>query len=215
MQRADAAAQVMARITTMITFALAALVIARILGVDPVFLLSSAGFVGVGLAFGGQSLIHDWITGLVVLLEDRYAVGDLVKVRVGSEEVTGTVETLGGSGLRLRLADGATWHGGHGSIGSVTNLSQQLVSNSIEVPSDVWAGVDAAELSQQLNAGSLDLGLSDVLVVPDVAAEQINTGTTRVTIRASRPLSKRQKRLVADRITGRGPGNGRRSTDVT
>ena len=213
MQRADAAAQVMARITTMITFALSALVVARILGVDPVFLLSSAGFVGVALAFGGQSLIQDWLTGLVVLLEDRYAVGDLVEVRVGSEEVTGTVETLGGAGLRLRLANGATWHGGHGSIVSVTNLSQQLVTNSIEVPSDVWASVDEAELTQQLNAGSLDLGFGDVLVVPDVAAEQINTGTTRVTIRASRPLNKRQKRMVADRITGRKPSNGPRPSD--
>ncbi len=199
-QRADAAAQMMSRISTVILFALAALIVARILGVDPVFLLSSAGFVGVGLAFGGQALIHDWITGLIVLLEDRYAVGDLVKVRVGSDEVTGTVETLGGAGLRLRLADGATWHGGHGSIDSVINLSQQLVTSSIDVPSDSLAGIDEAELARQLDMGNLDLGFSDVLVAPAVDAEQISTGMTRVTVRASRPLNKRQKRAVAERI---------------
>ena len=205
----------MSRITTVIAFALAALVVARILGVDPVFLLSSAGFVGVALAFGGQSLIQDWITGLVVLLEDRYAVGDIVRVRISSEEVTGTVETLGGSGLRLRLGDGTTWHVGHGSIESVTNLSQQLVPNSIEVPSDALAEIDEAELRQRLNAGSLDLGFGDVLLAPDLAAEQIDTGTTRVTVKASRPLNKRQKRMVADRITGQEPGNGRRPKNGT
>lgn len=202
LQRADAAAHMLSRITTVIVTLVAALVVTRVLGFDPVVLLSSAGFLGAGLAFGGQHVIKDWIAGLVVLIDDRYAAGDDITVVIGPNEISGTVETLGSTGVRLRLADGASWHGGHGSIDGVTNGSQQLVRHVVDVSADLWAEVDEQEVSERLNAASHDLGLTDVLLVSDLSAEAAATGHTRVAYHASRPLTKRQQQMIADRITG-------------
>lgn len=204
-QRADAAAHMLARLSSLVVSALGVLVISRILEVDPVVLISSAGFLGAGVAIGGQALIKDWLVGLLVLLEDRYAIGDLVTMRVNGVEVAGTVETIGGAGVRLRLTDGTTWHTGHGMVESVTNLSQQLVNHSIQVPSDVWAELDETMVGRQLNAASHDLGLTDVLLVADIEAHEQADGSTTVTFRASRPLTPRQQRLIEQRITGGRP----------
>ena len=127
-QRADAAAQMMARIASLVITISAMLLILRVLDIDPLVLVSSAGVLGAAVAIGGQALIKDWLTGLMVLLEDRYAVGDELTVRVGGQDVTGTVETLTSAALRMRLASGPTWHAGHGSLETVTNHSQLLAT---------------------------------------------------------------------------------------
>ncbi|MEZ5342081.1 MAG: mechanosensitive ion channel [Acidimicrobiales bacterium] len=200
-QRADAAAHMMSRLLSLVVWAVAVLVITRILGVDPLVLISSAGFVGAGIAIGGQALIKDWLTGLLVLLEDRYAIGDQVRFTVGGQETEGTVETFGGAGVRLRLLSGATWHAGHGTIESVTNLSQQLITHTVEIPGHVWAELDETMIGPELNAASHDLGLTDVLLLADIEAEPSQDGSTTVTFQASRPLSERQRRIVGRRIT--------------
>ena len=190
----------LSRLTNLVVAMLAAIIISHILAIDPVVLISSAGFVGAGIAIGGQALIKDWLTGLLVLLEDRYAIGDQVAMQVGGNEITGTVETLGGAGVRVRLRDGTTWHAGHGSIESVTNLSQQLVPHSVEIPSDVWAQLDQTMIGPRLNAASHDLGLTDVLLVADIQSEQDGEGDATVTFHATRHLNERQRKIVQRRI---------------
>ena len=201
-QRADAAAHMLSRLSSVVVGLVTAVVVSRILGFDPVVFVSSAGFVGVAIAFGGQSIIHDWLRGLLVLLEDRYAVGDRVSMRVTGEEVVGTVEMLGGAGVRLRLADGSTWHTGHASVEAVTNLSQQLIRQTVTVPTDVWAELDDTMIGPELNAASHDLGLTGVFLLDEIAATPQQDGTTAVTIQTSKYLSDRQLRNVQARIVG-------------
>ncbi len=201
-QRADAAAHMLSRISSVGVAVVAILAISEVVGIDPVVLVSSAGFVGAGIAIGGQALIKDWLTGLLVLLEDRYAVGDRVSLRVAGEEFSGTVETISGAGVRLRLADGTTWHSGHGAVETVTNLSQQLVAQTLEVPSDVWAELDETMIGPELNAASHDLGLTGVLIAEEIAAEEDAEGNATITFQASRQLSDRQRRVIARRILG-------------
>ncbi len=199
-QRADAAAHMLARMVSVLIAAVSLVAASHVVGIDPLVFVSSAGFLGAGLAIGGQSLIKDWLTGLLVLLEDRYAVGDHVTMRVSGADVDGTVEELNSAGVRLRLPDGHTWHAGHASIESVVNRSQELITHRIEVPSDVWSELDEALIGPKLTAASHDLGLTNVVLLADIEAEAQRNGTTSVEFRASRRLSERQRRQVAERV---------------
>jgi hypothetical protein len=199
-QRADAAANMLARMFSVLIAAVSMVAASHLMGIDPLVLVSSAGFLGAGLAIGGQSLIKDWLTGLLVLLEDRYAVGDDVTMRVSGADVDGTVEELNSAGVRLRLPNGHTWHAGHASIESVVNRSQELITHRIEVPSDVWSELDQALMGPKLTAASHDLGLTNVVLLADIEAEAQRDGTTSVEFRANRRLSERQRRQVAERV---------------
>ena len=187
------------RLTSLAIAALATLVISALLGIDPIVIVSSAGFVGAGIAVGGQTIIKDWLTGLLVLLEDRYAIGDRATLRVGDEDKIGTVESLNGAGVRRRLDNGSTWHVGHGSVETVTNHSQQLVRQRIDLPDGVRDRLDPSDIDHALHAASHDLGLTDVVLVADVLAEADRTGP--LMIQSSRPLSRRQQELVGKRLS--------------
>jgi small-conductance mechanosensitive channel len=89
-------------------------------------LLAGAGIAGLAVGFGAQSLIKDVLTGLFILFEDQYGVGDLVKIN----QFTGTVQSIG-----LRLTRIKAWTGEveiipNGQIQQVTNYSRH---NSIAV----------------------------------------------------------------------------------
>ena len=60
------------------------------LGLDVRPILASAGILGVAFSLGAQSLMKDVINGFFILLEDQYAIGDLIKVG----DCTGTVKTM-------------------------------------------------------------------------------------------------------------------------
>ena len=72
-QRADAVARMLGHFVTVGILAIAALWALELLGVDPVFAISSAGFIGLALALTGQDLLKDILAGTRVLLEDRFA----------------------------------------------------------------------------------------------------------------------------------------------
>ncbi len=206
-QRADAAAHMLARMLNLLIVAIAAVVASHVLSVDPLVLVSSAGFIGAGLAIGGQAVIKDWLVGFLVLLEDRYAVGDHVIMRVSGQEFEGTVEALNSAGVRLRLDDGATWHTGHGSVESVVNRSQGLITNRIEVPSYVWSELDQTMVGPRLKAASHDLGLTDIVLLADIEAESTREGTTELAFKSTRRLSDKQRQQVADQVMGSTAGS--------
>lgn len=87
-------------------------------------LLASAGVLGLAVGFGAQSLVKDVITGFFIILEDQFAVGDVIK----SGEFRGTVEIIGLRTTRIRGLNGETYIIPNGLITSVTNYS---VSNSL------------------------------------------------------------------------------------
>jgi hypothetical protein len=68
-------------------------------GVDLAPILASAGIVGIAIGFGAQNLVKDFLSGMFMLLEDQYGVGDIVDVG----QASGTVETVG-----LRITPCAT-----------------------------------------------------------------------------------------------------------
>ncbi|HEX6255079.1 MAG TPA: mechanosensitive ion channel family protein [Euzebyales bacterium] len=93
-------------------------------------LIAGAGIVGVALGFGAQSLVKDFISGIFMLLEDQYGVGDIVDVG----PATGVVEGITLRTTRLRAVDGVLWHVPNGEIVRVGNLSQQWSRSLLDIP---------------------------------------------------------------------------------
>ena len=211
-QRADAVARMIGHLVTVGIFAIAGLVALELVGVDPVFAISSAGFIGFALAISAQDLVKDFLGGTRALLEDRYAVGDDVILRVSGTEVRGSVDLIGAASVRLRTSDGATWHAGHHAVESVTNLSQLPTVSDIDLPLDVWAAADERAASDRLAGASNDVGLTGVVFLRDIEAHEdgsVGDGgssdgdTVTVRVKSNRPLTEPETEIVRSRLLDR------------
>ena len=83
-------------------------------------LIASAGVIGVALGLGAQTIVRDVLSGILMLIEDQYGVGDEVDVL----EVKGKVERVGLRITSVRAADGTLWYLRNGEILKVGNKSQ-------------------------------------------------------------------------------------------
>lgn len=101
-----------------------------IIGIPMEPLLASAGVGGIAIAFGAQSLIKDFISGVFMMLEDQYGVGDLIN----TGDVTGTVEDVSLRITKLRDLSGQVWYVRNGEILRVGNQSQGWSTGVIDVP---------------------------------------------------------------------------------
>ena len=119
-QRAEAIGSLLRSVVNLGIWATALLTILPLLGINIAPLLASAGIVGVALGFGAQSLVKDYIAGILLILEDQYGIGDVVEVG----DVTGTVEYVSLRYTRLRDAEGVIWYLRNGDIQTVGNKSQ-------------------------------------------------------------------------------------------
>lgn len=99
---------------------IAVFVMADEIGVNITGLVATATVIGGAIAFGAQTLIRDVISGVFVLAEDQYGVGDVVDVGVA----TGLVKRITLRSVCLRDDDGRIWHVPHGGVTRVANLSR-------------------------------------------------------------------------------------------
>jgi small conductance mechanosensitive channel len=109
------------------------------LGLDLTAVVASAGILGVAVAFGAQNLVRDVLTGVFMLLEDQYGVGDVIDAGIA----TGTVEAVTLRTTRLRDVDGTEWHVRNGEIVRVGNRSQGWSRAIVDVPLPLTADVAA------------------------------------------------------------------------
>ena len=115
---------------TVVVASLAVLTIMATLGVPLAPLLASAGVGGVALGFGAQSLVRDFLSGIFMIVEDQYGVGDTID----TGEVIGQVEDVTLRVTRLRDRNGVTWYVRNGEIVRVGNQSQGWSNAAITVP---------------------------------------------------------------------------------
>jgi len=102
------------------------------LGYNIAPILAGAGVLGVAVGFGSQSLVKDFLSGVFMLVEDQYGVGDVVDL--GS--ATGTVEAVSLRVTRLRDVDGTVWYVRNGEILRVGNMSQNWARTVLDIPVD-------------------------------------------------------------------------------
>ncbi|MDZ4323087.1 MAG: mechanosensitive ion channel, partial [Alphaproteobacteria bacterium] len=90
------------------------------LDVDVVPILATVGILSIGLSFGIQFLVKDLVSGFFMLLEDAFAVGDLVVIN----GQMGRIESLTVRVVRLRATDGSLFTYPYGSITSLCNQNR-------------------------------------------------------------------------------------------
>lgn len=83
-------------------------------------LFTSAGILGVAIGFGSQSLIKDFVSGVFMIMEDQFGVGDVIAV----SDFEGTVEAVGLRVTRVRDVEGAVWYIRNGEVLQLANKSQ-------------------------------------------------------------------------------------------
>lgn len=101
-------------------------------GINTAPLLASAGVVGVAIGFGAQNLIKDFMSGIFIIAENQYRVGDFVEI----ENVSGNVEAITIRTTILRDLNGSVHHIPNGSIVITTNRSMGYGSLNIDVTVD-------------------------------------------------------------------------------
>jgi len=107
----------------------ASLMVLGAFGVNIAPLLASAGIVGLALTLGAQSLLKDILNGVLILVEDQYAVGDTI--RVG--DVSGQVEQITLRATYIRTADGDLYLVPNGEVRVVGNRTQDWSSVAIDL----------------------------------------------------------------------------------
>lgn len=119
--RAKTMGSVLSNLITWSVFTLALSAILSELGIAVGALIAGAGVLAAALGFGAQHLVKDMISGLFIVFEDQYGVGD--KVDLG--EATGTVENVGLRVTQVRDVTGTLWYVRNGEILRVGNSSQK------------------------------------------------------------------------------------------
>lgn len=113
---------------------------------------AGAGIVGIVLAFGAQSLLKDFMTGLFIISENQYRVGDVVDLDNGA---AGTVERIGVRSTVLRDANGNVHYVPNGSIGHVINKTMGYSKVNFTLSIDPDTDVDL--VAQVINETGLKL----------------------------------------------------------
>lgn len=110
------------------------------LGIDIVPLLAGASLVGVAVSLASQSLIKDAINGFLIILEDQYALGDVINVG----NVEGLVENLNLRITQLRDSEGRLITIPNSEIKVVANLSSRWSRADLTIPIAYQADIEKA-----------------------------------------------------------------------
>jgi small-conductance mechanosensitive channel len=132
LRRAQRAATIGTLLRSIVSGVIVAIVVMMVLsevGVDIAPLIASAGILGVALGFGAQSLVKDFLSGIFMIFEDQYGVGDIVNLG----EASGTVEAVSLRVTRLRDVDGTVWYVRNGEILRVGNQSQNWARSVLDI----------------------------------------------------------------------------------
>ncbi len=128
-QRAATMGSLLKSIVSGVVITVVVLMFISELGYDIAPLIASAGIIGVALGFGSQALVKDFLSGIFMIFEDQYGVGD--EVDLG--EASGTVEAVSLRVTRLRDVNGTVWYVRNGEILRVGNMSQNWARTVLDI----------------------------------------------------------------------------------
>ncbi len=128
-KREDTLIQIFSISAKIVIFSMLILMVMQEFGVVIGPILAAAGIVGLAFGFGGQYLIRDIISGLFIILENQYRIGDVVKF----ENLGGVVEKISLRMTTLRDMDGTVHHIPHGEIKEVSNYAKDFARVNLDI----------------------------------------------------------------------------------
>jgi small-conductance mechanosensitive channel len=202
-QRARTIGSVLRSISSAVVLIIASVMILAEFDVALAPILASAGIVGVAVGFGAQNLVRDFLSGMFMLLEDQYGVGDIVDLG----DASGVVEAVGLRITTVRDVNGTVWYVRNGEIQRVGNKSQGYAVAVIDVPVAHGANVsDAIDLLARTATERVEKAdiADDVTEAPEVLGiERVGPEgvTLRLTVRVSPGRQFRVQRALNAAIT--------------
>ncbi|WP_426243846.1 mechanosensitive ion channel family protein [Nocardioides sp. LHG3406-4] len=204
-QRSKTMGSLLNSIISGVVFAVFGTMVLSELNVDIAPIIASAGILGVAFGFGAQSLVKDFLSGIFMIVEDQYGVGDVVDLG----EANGTVEAVSLRVTRLRDVNGTVWYVRNGEIVRVGNMSQNWARTVLDVA--VGYGEDLTKVRQVLKEVAHDLwddeefrGLiieePEVWGVESMTADSVNV---RVTLKTAPMEQWAVARAMRERIKAR------------
>lgn len=158
---------------------IAALIILSEVGIDIGPLLAGAGIIGLAVGFGAQTLVKDVITGIFILVEDHFAVGDVVAVGGKS----GIVEAISIRTIRLRDLAGTVHTIPFSEVTSTENLTKDFSYYLLDV--GVAYREDTDEVVEVLKEIALEMEQDPVygpVILPPFEVLGVNEFTERAVI---------------------------------
>jgi small conductance mechanosensitive channel len=164
-QRIDALASVLRSLLTFAIYGIALFMVLGEVGIELGPLIAGAGILGVAIGFGSQSLVKDFLSGVFILVEDQFGVGDVIEL---DGETSGVVDAVSLRTTRVRSVDGTLWHVPNGEIRRVGNKSQHWSRALIDVEVAYHTDLDHAEAVIAGVARELAADDADVIEDPEV-----------------------------------------------
>ena len=140
LKRVDALSDITNNLIKVVVWLIAIFMILGTLGINLGPLVAGAGIAGIALGFGAQSIVKDFLSGILMLVEDQFGIGDVIDVG----EASGVVESLSLRTTRLRSIDGTVWHVPNGEIRRVGNMSQGWSRSVIDVGIGYGSDIDTS-----------------------------------------------------------------------
>ena len=205
-QRAETLAGVAVSVVRIFVWTVAGLLVLGELGLNLGPFLAGASIVGVALGFGAQSLVKDFLSGFFILVEDQYAVGDVITIG----DTTGTVEEINLRVTRIRAGDGTVWFVPNGEIRKVGNSAKEwgrsivdvIIPNTADLAAATVAiGEEAAALAAEPAWADAVLEDPEVLGVESMAADNVTVRVSTKTTPAHRaPLARELRARITRRL---------------
>ncbi|GIJ71946.1 mechanosensitive ion channel protein MscS [Virgisporangium ochraceum] len=200
--RAEALGSILRSIASAVVFGVAFMLVLDELGVNLAPILAGAGILGLAIGFGAQNLVRDFLSGLFMLFEDQYGVGDLVAIG----EVEGTVEAVGLRITTVRDATGTVWYIRNGEIQKLANKSQGWALVMVDIPIGFTKIDDAVEVLQRaaIDWAESEEWKPDVIEAPEVVGvEEVTTdgAVVRTTVKTPAEAQWRAARELRRRLT--------------
>ena len=186
-QRAQTLAGVAVSMVRIVVWSVAVLLILEEFGLNLGPLIAGASIVGVAVGFGAQSLVKDFFSGFFILVEDQYAVGDVITIA----EQTGTVEEINLRVTRLRASDGTVWFVPNGEIRKVGNSAKEWSRSIVDVivPNKADLATATAAIAEEAAAlARTPAWVEAVLEDPEVLGVE-SLGADNVTVRVSTKIT--------------------------